>query len=100
MWCSQITETKNYGIAEWKEDLKSVLMDAALHEKTTVFLFSDTQASIDGAFEDLNAILNSGDVPNLFGPEEMEQINATCRRDCITRRIAPTRINVFAQVSG
>jgi hypothetical protein len=37
-------------------------------------------------------------VPNLYNVEDMEQINAICRRDCMAKRIAPTRINVFAQV--
>jgi dynein heavy chain len=48
--------------------------------------------------EDVNNVLNSGDVPNLYGPEEMETIMTTCRRDCLAKRITPTKINIFAQV--
>lgn len=48
--------------------------------------------------EDVNNILNSGDVPNLYGPEEMEQIMAACRPICAKKRIPATKLNVFAQV--
>ncbi len=39
-----------------------------------VFLFADTQAQSDNAFEDLSNILNSGEVPNLFNLEEKQEI--------------------------
>lgn len=48
--------------------------------------------------EDVNNILNSGDVPNLYGPEEMDRIMTACRPLCAQKRIAPTKLNVFAQV--
>ncbi len=57
------------------------------------------QATVDGMFEDLNAVLNNGDLPNLFGPEEMERIHFVCRRDCTALHLPPTRMNVYAQVS-
>ena len=39
----QIELSKNYGVSEWREDLKSILLKAGLENKQTVFLFSDTQ---------------------------------------------------------
>lgn len=48
----------------------------------------------------MNNILNSGDVPNLYGPEDMEKIMSTCRPLCAKKRIPPTKLNVFAQVGG
>ena len=56
------------------------------------------QIIFEGMLEDVNNVLNSGDVPNLYGPEEMETIMTTCRRDCLAKRITPTKINIFAQV--
>ena len=41
----QIELSKNYGVSEWREDLKSILLKAGLENKQTVFLFSDTQVS-------------------------------------------------------
>lgn len=47
--------------------------------------------------EDMNAILNSGDVPNLYSAEDMDAIMNGCKQECVKRRIAPTKINIFAQ---
>jgi dynein heavy chain len=93
----QIEIAKGYGQNEWRDDLKSCLMKAGIETKPTVFLFSDTQIIFEGMLEDVNNVLNSGDVPNLYGPEELETIMTTCRRDCLAKRIQPTKINIFAQ---
>ncbi len=63
-----------------------------------VAALSVSQIIFEGMLEDVNNVLNSGDVPNLYGPEEMETIMTTCRRDCLAKRITPTKINIFAQV--
>lgn len=44
--CFQIELSKNYGAAEWREDLRQVMMKAGLKNKPMVFLFSDTQVSL------------------------------------------------------
>jgi dynein heavy chain len=41
--CFQIELSKNYGISEWRDDLKKVMLAAGLNNTQTVFLFSDTQ---------------------------------------------------------
>ena len=40
----------------------------------SVFLFSDTQIVEESLLEDINNILNSGEVPNLFANDEWEKI--------------------------
>eukprot|EP00752_Nemacystus_decipiens_P010663 g9495.t1 len=93
----QIEIAKNYGTAEWHEDLKICLMQAGVDDKSVVFLFNDTQIVNEGMLEDVNNILNSGDVPNLYGPEEMDRIMTACRPICAKKRIPATKLNVFAQ---
>lgn len=41
----QIELSKSYGITEWKDDLKKLLMKAGVDNKPMVFLFVDTQVS-------------------------------------------------------
>jgi dynein heavy chain, axonemal len=89
--------SKGYGKVEWRDDLKKVLMKAGIEEKPTVFLFNDTQIIFEGMVEDLNGILNSGDVPNLYAPEDLDAIMNACRSDCLKKRVPPTKINIFAQ---
>ena len=38
--------------------------------KSTVFLFSDTQIVLETFVEDINNLLNNGEVPNLWLPDE------------------------------
>ena len=93
----QVEVSKSYNVTEWREDLKQCLMEAGLGDKPMVLLFNDTQTVFEGMFEDLNNILNSGDVPNIYAAEDMDAIHSTCRRDCITKRVAPTKINMYAE---
>lgn len=49
------------------------------------FLFSDTQIVQESFLEDINNLLNSGEIPNLFPAEEKvavcEEIEAKARED-------------------
>ncbi|KAJ0398628.1 hypothetical protein P43SY_007486 [Pythium insidiosum] len=95
--CTQIEITKGYGVAEWRDDLKKCLLKAGIDEKPIVFLFSDVQIVHEAMLEDINNVLNSGDVPNLYAPEDLDQISNHCRPICVKKRIAPTKLNTFAQ---
>ena len=61
-------------MANWRDDVKKVLMQAGVENKPTSFLFVDTQIINEQMLEDINNILNSGDVPNLYKTEDMESI--------------------------
>lgn len=41
--CFQIELSKNYGMTEWRDDVKKVLFKAGLHNLPITFLFLDTQ---------------------------------------------------------
>mmetsp|Transcript_49834 Transcript_49834/g.161193 ORF Transcript_49834/g.161193 Transcript_49834/m.161193 type:complete len:2904 (-) Transcript_49834:280-8991(-) len=73
--CSSIEITRNYGSNDFREDVKKMMMGVVQNEgKGLVFLFSDTQIVKEGFLEDINNVLNTGEVPNLFAPDEVEQI--------------------------
>ena len=57
---------KGYSMTDWREDLKRILMQAGIKDKQTTFLFSDVQIINERMVEDINNILNAGDVPNLY----------------------------------
>eukprot|EP00798_Chlamydomonas_sp_ICE-L_P012762 gene12762-16013_t len=61
---------QSYTRVDWREDLKKILKKAGGEAKATVFLFSDTQIKDEGFVEDINNILNSGEVPNMFPMDE------------------------------
>ena len=76
----QIEISKTYGQIEWREDIKKVLRGAGHGSKQMVFLFSDAQIKNEGFVEDINNILNSGEVPNIFPPDEKAEITDAVRK--------------------
>jgi len=79
----QIELTRTYGLEDWKEDLKKVMISAGKGQDT-VFLFSDTQIKIESFIEDVNNLLNNGEVPNLFSSEDnaiIQEITANVAKE-------------------
>eukprot|EP00698_Gefionella_okellyi_P021809 TRINITY_DN713_c0_g3_i1.p1 TRINITY_DN713_c0_g3~~TRINITY_DN713_c0_g3_i1.p1 ORF type:complete len:2250 (-),score=595.98 TRINITY_DN713_c0_g3_i1:82-5835(-) len=75
----QIEPSQAYGRNEWREDLKLLLKKAATGERPVVFLLSDAQIKDDYMLEDVNNLLNSGEVPNLYAADELTQITEAIR---------------------
>ncbi|KAG7383179.1 hypothetical protein PHYPSEUDO_003966 [Phytophthora pseudosyringae] len=122
-YCFEIELSKDYGLAEFREDLKQLMKLAALGEKEdgftkdvrskssrstrilnpgathqgsslnavpTVFLLNDSQLTSDVFLEDINTILNGGDIPKLFTTEELERIISDVRA-VLERSISDTK---------
>jgi dynein heavy chain, axonemal len=93
----QIEIAKGYGMNEWRENVKECLLLAGVQNKPVVFLFNDTQIINESMLEDINGVLNSGDVPNLYTSEDLEAISTACKPECARKKIAPTKLNIFSQ---
>lgn len=70
----KVEVTKSYGRNEWADDLKSLYKSLGVDNKKTVFTFFDTDIKQEFFIEDVNNILNVGEVPNLYTPDELEEI--------------------------
>ncbi|ESP04959.1 hypothetical protein LOTGIDRAFT_184938 [Lottia gigantea] len=72
----QIEVTKQYRRNEFRDDLRKLYYQAGVENKPSCFLFSDTQVVEESFLEDLNNVLSSGEVPNLYKPEEFEEVRS------------------------
>nr|XP_060479238.1 dynein axonemal heavy chain 6 [Panthera onca] len=77
--CLQIELSRGYNYDSFHEDLRKLYKLAGVDNKNMVFLFTDTQIVVEEFLEDINNILNSGEVPNLFEKDELEQVLAATR---------------------
>ncbi|XP_003505691.1 dynein heavy chain 6, axonemal isoform X1 [Cricetulus griseus] len=77
--CLQIELSRGYNYDTFHDDLRKLYKMAGVEDKNMVFLFTDTQIVVEEFLEDINNILNSGEVPNLFEKDELEQVLAATR---------------------
>ncbi|XP_051560675.1 dynein axonemal heavy chain 6 [Myxocyprinus asiaticus] len=74
--CFQIELSRGYSYESFHEDLRKLYKMAGVEGKDMVFLFTDTQIVVEEFLEDINNMLNSGEVPNLFEKDELQQVLA------------------------
>ncbi|CUG87367.1 Hypothetical protein, putative, partial [Bodo saltans] len=94
---SQVEISKGYSMNMWREDLKSVLRKAAFQNKQMMFLVTDTQIVHDGMLEDVNNLLNSGEVPNLFFGPDVDEIMNAMKPICVAEGINLDKVNMYAR---
>ena len=76
-------------------DLKRLYFTAGVENKPTVFLFVDTQVVEEVFLEDISNILSSGEVPNLYKPDEFEEVRNALSDDMKKAGIDDTPANAF-----
>ncbi|GMI05338.1 hypothetical protein TrVE_jg1168 [Triparma verrucosa] len=87
--------TKQYRSIEFREDLKNMYLRAGVDNKVTTFLFNDTQIKEESFLEDINNILSSGEVPNLFPKEELGGIYDGVRKGVAAAGLDETPANMW-----
>nr|XP_034195945.1 dynein heavy chain 1, axonemal-like [Osmia lignaria] len=94
--CFQIELSGAYTTHDWRDDIKHSMMKAGVQAQLMVFLFSDTQIKDDSMLEDLNSVLNNGDVPNIYQMDEMERIYHSMRGQVQEAGLQINRSNLFS----
>ena len=71
--------SRNYGLKQFKQDLKTLMQQAGVEGKEMVLLIEDHQVLEPTFLELINSLLSSGEVSGLFSPEELEPLLAPLR---------------------
>lgn len=79
----QIELKRGYDYSSFREDLRKCYSIAGISNNPIVFLLNDTQILKEEFLEDINNVLNSGDVPNLFEGDEYEKLILSTRVPCM-----------------
>lgn len=70
----QFTVSSTYSISEFKDDLKAMFMKAGVKNEGVMFLLTDSQITNERFLIFINDLLASGDIPDLFPPDEVDDI--------------------------
>ena len=94
----QVQLTKTYGREAWRDDMRALLKSAGLQGSPMVFLFTDGQCKEEAFIEDITSILNTGEIPNLFATDELDNIaeglKSVAKEVCVRACVCPC---VFAR---
>ncbi|EAN77952.1 Cytoplasmic dynein 2 heavy chain (DYNC2H1), putative [Trypanosoma equiperdum] len=93
----QVEITKGYSTNAWREDIKKALRRVAFQNKQVLFLFTDTQIVHEAMLEDVNNLLNSGEVPNLFEGPDLDEVFTAMKPVCIAENISLDKVGMYAR---
>lgn len=81
--------TKSYQRENWVEDMQRLLTQAGAELKETAMLVTDAQVKKPFVLEDLNSLLDCGEIPNLFTQETFipiaDKVRANAKKEGRTR---------------
>jgi len=95
---SSLTTKKNYSQKNFREDISQcAIKPAGLEGKMISLIITDNQITNEIFLEDINSLLNSGEIPNLWENEDKEEINREMREVGKKLGINEGLYNLFVQ---
>lgn len=88
----QITLSRGYNEASFREDMKSLYNMVGVENRKVVFMFTAADIIDESFLELVNNMLMTGFAPALFGDEEKDAIVTSCRDAAIRAGFDPTKL--------
>jgi dynein heavy chain len=93
--CSSIKLQKNYRPANFRDDFKVALLDSGCKRRPNVFLLADTQIVHEQFLEDVNSILNTGEIADLYEKDDLDTMAESLEKYMREQRIPPSSDNIY-----
>ncbi len=92
--------TRGYGLPAFREDLLALMTRAGVEGKPTVFLLADSQITDEAFLEDVNNLLNAGEVRGARAQHTQPRMHALAYRAAlITPLLRPGLLTLTALFS-
>uniref|UniRef100_A0A4X2LC28 AAA+ ATPase domain-containing protein n=1 Tax=Vombatus ursinus TaxID=29139 RepID=A0A4X2LC28_VOMUR len=91
----QITLRRGYSISDLKMDLANQCLKAGVKNVSTVFLMTDAQIADERFLVLINDLLASGEIPDLYSDDEVENIISNMRNEVKSRGLFDSRENCW-----
>ena len=91
----QIVISRTYSINDLKDDLKAMYNKAGLKEEGVMFLLTDSQITNERFLIYINDLLASGNIPDLFAADEVDNIVNTVTNRVKAAGLVPERKNCW-----
>lgn len=101
-----VTITKAYGSKHFQNDMRTKMRDSVFKEdekgnvvagSPTTFLMTDTQITQEGFLEDLNNVLNTGEITNLYKKEDKDAMRDWLSDEMTKKGIPTTPDNIYSE---
>ncbi|XP_070335216.1 dynein axonemal heavy chain 9 isoform X5 [Odocoileus virginianus] len=91
----QITLRRGYQIPDFKADLAGLCLRAGVKNLSTVFLMTDAQVADEKFLVFINDLLASGEIPDLYSDDEVENIISNVRNEVKSQGLVDNRENCW-----
>ena len=89
---------KGYNLDNFREDLKKLMQRAGVEGKSLSFVFADQHMVHDSFLEDINSLINSGEVSDLHTDEEVEAAINALRPEVVDKlKAEDSKERIFAE---
>lgn len=72
--------TSTYSVTDWRDDIKKLLKETGGRNAPAVFLLTESQIKEESFLTDIDSLLSSGEVPNLFAIDEQQELIEMVRK--------------------
>lgn len=91
----QVKLSKNFKPKDFRECLKEKMLDAGTKAVNTTFILTDTQIMHESFLEDINNILNTGEITGLYAKEDIDLMLDSLQKILTQKKTPHTKENAY-----